>query len=148
MKIILLTHVKGLGQKGDIKEVSEGFYRNRLMGQKVAAIATDSTISHVEAQKEKGFEKLAGIKESALAVRDRLKSVELTLKEKASETGKLYGSLSAKEIVFALKNLANVEIPVHALQLAEPIKQVGTYRVKIKLHSEVQDEIVIHVEHA
>lgn len=146
MKILLLQHVKGLGQKGEIKEVSEGYFRNSLLPKKLASIASDSQLKHVNAQKEKAFEKLQNMKESALSIKSKIHAQVLILKEKASNAGKLYASVSAKELATAIQQQFNVEIPVKSIQMPDHIKQTGEFEIIIDLHKGVQAKITLNVQ--
>lgn len=147
MKVILIAHVKTLGQKGEIKEVSEGYFHNFLNPRKLAVQATDSQVSHVRAQQAKAVEKLEDMKESAASLKSKLEGKELTLTEKASEAGKLYAQVHGKEIVAALLKEFQVQIPEKNI-LAEPIKTTGDFPIKVQLHKDVHATFTLHVRAA
>lgn len=96
MKAILLTHVKNIGQKGEVINVSDGYFQNFLLPKHLAIKATDSQIEHVKNQKEKAVEKLENMKESAMAIKERIDGKSIKIQGKVSESGKLYASLKEK----------------------------------------------------
>ena len=147
MKVILLTHVKNLGQKGEIKEVSDGYFQNFLAPRRWAAPAMTSQVNHIHAQQAKAVERLEGIKESALAIQKKIEGKTLELKEKASEAGKLYASVHTKEIAKALKDQLQVEISEKNIEL-EPIKTTGTFTVLVKLFKDTSATVTLHVRAA
>ncbi len=145
MKVLLLSHIKGLGQKGEVKDVSEGYFLNRLQPQKLATVATQNAVQHMQNQKEKATEKLEMIKESALSIKERLHGKTLEIQERASESGKLYASVSAKEIATALEKQFKVEIPTKNIQMEAQIKEAGLFPLRISLHKEVFADLNVHV---
>lgn len=147
MKIILLAHIKGLGQKGEIKEVSDGYYQNFLAPRKLAAPAVASQVSHIHAQQSKAVERLENMKESAFAVKARLEGKELTLTEKASEAGKLYASVHTKEIAKALREQLQLDVPEKNIEL-DAIKATGDYPVTVKLFKDTSATFTLHVRAA
>lgn len=140
-----MQHVKGLGQKGEIKDVNEGYFRNFLSRQNLAREATSSAVKHINDQKNKAVEKLEGMKESALAVKAKLEGKSITLEEKVSDSGKLYGSVSAKEVAEALKTQLKAVVPAKKLHVPDHIKEVGEYTVKADLHKEVSANFTLNV---
>ncbi|MFA4815563.1 MAG: 50S ribosomal protein L9 [Candidatus Gracilibacteria bacterium] len=145
MKVVLLTHVRNLGQKGEIKEVSTGYYQNFLAPRKLAMPATDSQVSHIRAQQSKATEKLETMKESALSVKAKVDGKTVTLQAKAGETGKLYASLHEKDIAAAMKRDLNVEIPEKQIKLKEAIKALGVYPISVKLYKEISANFQVNV---
>lgn len=146
MKVILLTNVKNLGQKGDVKETSEGYFRNFLFPNKLAILAESKQLTHIQAQKDKALEKLESFKESALSVMERVNNKSLTIKESASENGKLYRSITKKIISEALNQQLKVDIADSKIELMDPIKQIGTYQIKLNLFKGIEAEIILNVE--
>lgn len=145
MKVVLLTHVRNCGQKGEIKEVSDGYYQNFLAPRKLAVPATNSQVNHVRAQQAKATEKLENMKESALAVKEKIQGQTLPLICKASDAGKLYASLHAKDIAQAIKDHLKVEIPEKQIHLEEPIKTLGETTVNIQLYKDVSANLLIRI---
>jgi len=145
MKVVLLVHVKGLGQKGEIKEVSEGYFRNNLAPRRLAAPATGGTVAHVQAQKAKAVEKLENIKESALSLKARLHEQSITLKEKVSESGKLYAGIHEAEVLKAVKEQLKVDLPKDAIKMEHPIKELGEHKIQIRLYKDISATLILHV---
>lgn len=144
MKALLIAHVKGLGQKGDLKEVSDGYFQNFLRPRNLAVPATGGQVKHIHAQQAKAVEKLENLKESALAVKARVEGRELTIQERASEGGKLYAALHLKEVVSALESQLGVQVSEKAISL-DPIKNTGDYTVSLALFKGVQATVHLHV---
>lgn len=142
----MLQDAKNLGKKWDIKEVSNGYARNFLLPKKLVEIATDTTQKKIEKLKEREAlaqkDDLKKTQESADALRG--KEVLISAKEK---DGKLFGSISAKDIAKALKK-NNIIFPVTAIILESPIKEIGEYEIKIKLDHGIETQIKIVIEGA
>lgn len=145
MKVILLNSVPHCGQKGEIKEVSDGYFLNFLSPRKLAAPAIPSLVRHLQAQQAKAKEKLETMKESAESIRAKVEGKTIRLAGKAREGGKLYAAISKKEIAEAISNQLKVEIPEKIIQLAEPIKEVGEFAFELKLHKDIIASLTVHV---
>ncbi|KKR22137.1 MAG: 50S ribosomal protein L9 [Candidatus Moranbacteria bacterium GW2011_GWA2_39_41] len=146
MKIILLQDVKGLGKRGDIKEVSEGYARNFLFVKKLAEIATGSGLKKVEVikSKQKEKEQIDLEKTQELAAQLDGKSITLLVKEKC---GKLFGAVHVKDILKELKK-ENIVLPEKSIILESPIKELGEYEVKVELDHRIEATIAVLVESA
>lgn len=144
MKALLLANVKGLGQKGDVVETNEGYFRNFLMPRKLATTATKTQVAHVNAQKAKAVEKLENMKESAESVKAKIDGKTVEMKEKASDTGKLYAAVSTKEVAGVLKKELKVDVPAKKIEM-DTIKEAGEYKVKVELYKGVKAEITLNV---
>lgn len=145
MKVILLNHVKGLGQKGEVKDVSEGYFRNMLSPRRLAAIANSGTISQIKNQQAKATEKLEAMKESAQSIRTKINGKTVNLSEKVGESGSLYASVSTKEVAAAIKDQLKADIPAKKIAMDDHIKSVGEYKITIKLHKEVSANLTLNV---
>lgn len=145
MKVILLGHVKNVGQKGEIKDVPNGYYQNFLAPRKLAAPATETQVSHVHAQQAKATEKLEMIKESAEAVKAKIEGKSVQIAIKASETGKLYASVHSRDISNAMRDQLKVEIPERNIGVSEAIKTTGDFPIKVKLYKGLEAQIIVHV---
>ncbi len=145
MKVILLKDVKGTGKKGDVVNVSDGYANNYLLKNKFAEPANATNLSLLEAQRSsEAFKKATALKEAKeLAV--RLNATEVTVKVTVGANGKLFGALNAQTIADALKQ-AGVEVDKKKIILDGPIKQVGVYKVAVKLHPEVTAKTTINVQ--
>ncbi len=144
MKVILKEDVKNLGKMGDIVNVAEGYARNFLVPKKLAVEALTENIKALEHQKKIIQEKAKKVKNASKDLSDRISSLTLTIKAKAGEEDKLFGSITSMDIANALKN-EGIEIDRKKISLEEPIKRLGSYTVSIKLHPEVTTQLNITV---
>ncbi len=146
MKVILLADVKALGKKGDVVEVSDGYARNMLLPKKLGVEATDKNKNDLKLQKAHE-EKVAAQKlAEAEAMAGDLDKIKITVTMKAGENGKVFGSVSSKEIAQAAKDQHNVELDKKKIQLEEPIKSFGEFTVPIKLHTKVTGKLHVVVK--
>lgn len=148
MKIILLQDEKKLGKKGDIIEASEGYARNYILPKKIGVEATAKNMNDLKLQKA-NQEKIAQEQlDAAKALAADLESKIVVVKIKAGEGGKTFGSVSSKEIAAALKEQHQIEIDKKKLQLAEALKNFGSYEVTVKLHPQVTGKVTVKVMEA
>lgn len=145
MKVILLADIKALGAKGEIKEVADGYARNYLLPKKLAVEATPGNIRRLEEEKEQRRMKEIKEKGDAVKVAEKLDGLVLTLNAKAGEGGKLFGSITSKEICEELYRRTKIEIDKKKLELPEPIKTMGRRQVKINLYHGVTANIEVEV---
>ncbi len=145
MKIILLQDEKKLGKKGDIIEASEGYARNYILPKKIGVEATAKNMNDLKLQKA-NQERIAQEQlDAAKALAADLESKIVVVKIKAGEGGKTFGSVSSKEIAAALKEQHQIEIDKKKLQLAEALKNFGSYEVTVKLHPQVTGKVTVKV---
>lgn len=145
MKVILHADVKGTGKKGQVLEVADGYARNFLFPKKLAVAATTGNIqdiSHKKALEERRKEKE---KQDAVELANKLNDLLIEVKTKTGEGGRLFGSVTSKEIADALKKQHGVEVDKRKLELKEPIKALGNYEVHVKIHSDVIATLKVHV---
>lgn len=146
MKVILLEDVKSVGKKGELVEVSDGYARNFIFKKKLGIEATPKNLNDLKLKKQNeakvAAENLADAK--AFAEEIETKSVELTIK--AGQGGKAFGSVSTKEIAIAAKEQLGYDLDKKKMQLKEPIKNIGTYMVPIRLHPKVTAELKVIVK--
>lgn len=148
MKIILLQDEKKLGKKGDIIEASEGYARNYILPKKIGVEATAKNMNDLKLQKA-NQERIAQEQlDAAKALATELESKIVVVKIKAGEGGKTFGSVSSKEIAVALKEQHQIEIDKKKLQLAEALKNFGSYEVTVKLHPQVTGKVTVKVTEA
>ena len=145
MKVILQQEVKKLGKKGDIVEVSEGYARNFLLLQKLAMPATATNVNNATQQKASEERKQQRVLDEANLMAAQMSKVEVTIPVKIGEGGKLFGSVTSKDIADALLAQHKVELDKRKIDVKEAIKAVGTYPVSIKLHSEINATIQVHI---
>jgi large subunit ribosomal protein L9 len=143
-EVILMADVKNLGLEGDVVSVSEGYARNYLFPGKLAASVTEVTrrrLSKIRVQRDEARKMQL---DRAREMSGRLAKVSCTIPVKAAENEKLYGSVTPAEIAEALKK-QGIELDKHCLDLETPIKSLGIFDVKVKLHPEVETSIKVWV---
>jgi large subunit ribosomal protein L9 len=145
LKVILTADVEKLGKSGEMKEVAEGYARNFLLPRNMAVPATGGAYrawQHDIASRE---DKRKREREEAEIAAQRISSTTLTLGVKVGEGGKLFGSITAKDIADALAR-RGIEIDRHKVDLDEPLKMLGTYKVAIKVYPGLTPEVTVDVE--
>ena len=145
MKLILREDVENLGKGGELVDVKPGYGRNYLLPRGLAVAANPKNVRELEHQKKIAEAKAAKMKASAEAVAKRLAETPITLKRKVGEQEKLYGSVTALDVVEALA-ARGLQLDRRSIDLAEPIKTVGDFEVPVKLHSEVVGKLKVKVE--
>ena len=145
MKIILLQDEKKLGKKGDIIEASEGYARNYILPKKIGVEATPKNLNELKLHKANEEKKAKELLEQAQALSKDLEQKQVIVKIKAGEGGKTFGSVSTKEIAAGLKEQHGIEVDKKKIQLAENLKNFGTYEVVIKLHPQVAAKLSVKV---
>ncbi|MCL2200441.1 MAG: 50S ribosomal protein L9 [Oscillospiraceae bacterium] len=144
MKVILQADVKGHGKKGELKEVSDGYARNFLLPKKLAVPATPENLSEMKRQDKARQRKLEEDKAAAMQTAARLEEFQVKITAKAgADGGRLFGSVTSKEIAEALAEQHQVVIEKNKIVQDEPIKTFGAYDIKCKLGFEISG--VIHV---
>lgn len=146
MIVILNKDVKGTGKAGDVVKVSDGFARNMLIPKGLATEATQGNIRHLEKQKAIAAEKKAEEKAQAVSQAEKIKEISVVIKTKAGEGGKIFGSITSKDIAEALKNQHKIDVDKKKIQLGTPIKNIGEMTVEIKLYTEVSASLKVIVE--
>jgi len=145
MKVILQADVKGTGKKGQILDVADGYARNFLFPKKLAVEATMGNIQDISHKKALEERRKVKEKEDALQLGNKLNAFQIEVKTKTGEGGRLFGSVTNKEIVDALKKQHGVEVDKRKLDLKDPIKTLGSYQVNVKIHPEVTAKLQVHV---
>lgn len=148
MKIILLQDEKKLGKKGDIIEASEGYARNYILPKKIGVEATPKNMNDLKLQKANEDKKAKELLDAAKALATDLESKQAIVKIKAGEGGKVFGSVSSKEIAAAYKEQHNIELDKKKIVLPESIKNFGTVEVNVKLHPQVTAKLTVKVVEA
>ncbi len=148
MEVILLEDVKSLGKKGDIVKVSDGYARNFILPKKLGVEKTAKSLNELKQQKAAEEKRQQAIFEEAKALAAQIEAGSIMLKMKGGEGGRTFGSVSTKEITSAIKEQLKLEVDKKKLQLAEPIRNFGTYHVPVRLHPKVTAEVTVKVEEA
>lgn len=148
MKIILLQDEKKLGKKGDIIEASEGYARNYILPKKIGVEATPKNMNDLKLKKANESKIAQEQLDAAKALATELESKQVTVKIRAGEGGKAFGSVSSKEIAAAYKEQHNIEVDKKKIQLPESLKSFGSYQVSVKLHPQVTATLTVKVVEA
>lgn len=144
MQVILLQQVPALGQKGDVKNVKDGYARNYLLARKLAAAATPALLARAEEQRKHAEEEKGRMQETYREMAKKLEGVSLSLKAKADEKGTLFGSIDAGMIVAALRK-KKLDIPQEAIQLEKDIKKVGEHEVRLDFGGGVKATVRVEI---
>ena len=145
MIVILNKDVKGTGKAGDIVKVSDGYARNMLIPKGYAKEATEGNVRNLEKQKALAAEKKAEEKAAAQALAEKINAASVTIKTKAGEGGRIFGSITSKDIADALADQKKLTVDKKKIQLDNPIKQTGEMTVDIKLYPEVMAKLKVTV---
>ena len=145
MKVILQADVKGTGKKGQVFEVADGYARNFLFPKKLAIEATTGNIQDITHKKVLEDRRKEKEKEAAVELAAKLNALLIEVKTKTGEGGRLFGSVTSKEIADALKKQHGVEVDKRKLELKDPIKALGNYEVHVKVHPDVIATLKVHV---
>jgi large subunit ribosomal protein L9 len=144
MEVILREDIDNLGNRGDVVKVAPGYARNFLLPKRLAVAATESNKKIVEQERQAHLRKEAKQKSEAEDLSKLLTGVSVTITQKAGENDQLFGSVTAKDVADALAG-KNFTIDRRKVQLDEPIKQLGEYKVPVRLHKDVTAEVTVVV---
>ena len=145
MKVILLENVRKVGSIGEVINVKRGFARNFLISKKKALFASKDNIKEVEKIKNELSKKDQEKKKDAKSIKEKIEKKEYEVKKLATENKELYGSVKPTEIAKILKDLEKIEINPSLMQPVNEIKSLGSFKVVLNLHPEIQSEITIKV---
>lgn len=148
MKVILQQDVQGSGKKGDLVKVSDGYARNYLLKKGLAVEATPQAMAEYEARRQSRQHRAERELEEARELQKKLEGAGVELTAKAGANGKLFGSVTSKEIAEALKRSHGVHIDKRKISLEGDIKQFGTYEAEIRLHAGVTAKVKVSVGEA
>ncbi len=145
MKIVLLENVRKVGSIGEIIDVKRGFARNFLISKKKALFASKENVKEVEKIKQDLSKKDQEKKKKAKNIQEKIQNKEFEVKKLSTENKELYGSVKPTEIAKILQKKEKIEISPSMIQPVKEIKSIGTFKVILNLHSEIQSEISIKV---
>ena len=145
MKVILLADVKGQGKKNEVIEVSDGYGKNFLIPRKLAKPADAQSVNDAKMKENARLYKLETEKKEAQELAEKLKKITVTIKASCGGDGRLYGSVTAKEIAEALKEQFGVEIDKRKIAIDGDIKAFGTYSCEIKLYAGITAKVYVMV---
>ncbi|HBG3097875.1 TPA: 50S ribosomal protein L9 [Staphylococcus aureus] len=144
MKVIFTQYVKGKGKKGEVKEVPVGYANNFLLKKNYAVEATPGNLKQLELQKKRAKQERQQEIEDAKALKETLSNIEVEVSAKTGEGGKLFGSVSTKQIAEALKAQHDIKIDKRKMDLPNGIHSLGYTNVPVKLDKEVEGTIRVH----
>lgn len=146
MKVILQADVKGKGKKGDVKEVSDGYARNFLLPRGLAVEASAANLNTIKGQKEAQAFHKGQERDEALATKEKIDAASVTLTAKAGENGKLFGSITNKDVAEALKMQQHIVVDKKKFHLPDGIKTVGTTEVEVRVYPEISAKLKVIVK--
>ena len=145
MKVILLADVKGQGKKNDVIEVSDGYAKNFLIPRKLAKTADAQSLNDVKVKEAARLYRIETEKKEAQALAEKLKTIEVKVHASSGADGRLYGSITSKDISERLQADHGIAIDKRKIVLSDPIKAYGKYEVEVKLYTEVAGKINVLV---
>lgn len=146
MEVILLEDVKALGKKGELVKVNDGYARNFILKKNLGIEATAKNLNELKLQKANEEKRQKELLEEAQGFAKELSEKTVEVKMKLGEGGKVFGSVSTKEISTAAKEQLGYDIDKKKMHLADPIKSIGTYHVEIKIHPKVTAKLKVNVK--
>lgn len=145
MKVILRADVERVGKKGDILDVADGYARNFLVPKGLAFKASDGAVAQAQAMRRSRDIKDAAERSAAEDVARQLVPKVIAVSARAGGEGRLFGSITAADVVEAVQAQTGIELDRRKVSLEEPIREVGTHRVNVKLHSDVEFPVTVEV---
>ncbi|AZU64765.1 50S ribosomal protein L9 [Neobacillus mesonae] len=146
MKVIFLKDVKGKGKKGEIKNVADGYAQNFLIKQGLAVEATNANLSSLDAQNKKQEKLAAEELAEAKKLKEKLDQTTVELTAKAGEGGRLFGSITTKQVAEELQKKHGIKIDKRKMELADAIRSLGVTKIPVKLHHDVTATLSVHVK--
>lgn len=146
MKVLLTQEVKGLGEPGQVKEVADGYARNYLLPRKLAVPATPAALKELETRQAAEKKRQAKVDEEMRALARKLAEGSVTVRAKVGEGGKLYGSITTSDVAEALEQQMGQTVDRRKIEIEEPIRHVGSYKVPVRLSKNVTATVNLVVE--
>ncbi|MGG3469154.1 50S ribosomal protein L9 [Neobacillus pocheonensis] len=146
MKVIFLKDVKGKGKKGEVKNVADGYAHNFLIKQGLAVEANNASISSLDAQKKKQEKEAAEELAEAKKLKEQIDQITVELTAKAGEGGRLFGSITTKQVAEELQKKHGIKIDKRKMELTDAIRTLGHTKVPVKLHHEVTATLTVSVK--
>lgn len=146
MKVVFLEDVPGTAQVGEVKVVKNGFARNFLLPRGLAAPAVGPALQQAEARAKAEAKRQAALDSEGQRLLERFADVPITVRTRVGEQGRLYGSVTAADIAEELQKLVGGEFDRRKIELAEPIREIGEYRVPVRLTRNVHGTVALTVE--
>lgn len=146
MKVVLIQDVKDVGKAGQVKDVADGFARNYLFPRKLAVPATEAQLKKLAEQQAVKARQQAKAEQEARELGERIAETNLVFKVKVGEQQRLYGSITSGDIAEALSKRVSKEIDKRRVEMHEPIKHLGTFKVPVRLAKDVVPQVTVIVE--
>ena len=146
MKVILKQDIKGVGKKDQIINAADGYARNFLFPKNLAVPADEGNMNNLKAKNESNAFRKDEERKAAIELAAKLEKIVLKIKAKVGDNGKLFGSLTSKEISESLKSEYKIDVDKKKINLKEPIKQIGTTTVQIKLFEGIVANLKVTIE--
>ncbi|WP_053361204.1 50S ribosomal protein L9 [Bacillus sp. FJAT-27251] len=146
MKVIFLKDVKGKGKKGEVKNVADGYAHNFLIKQGLAVEASSAAMSSLSAQKKKEEKQAEEELKQAQELKEKVEKLTVELTAKSGEGGRLFGSITSKQIAEALQKQHKIKIDKRKIELDDAIRALGYTKVPVKLHTDVTATLNVHVK--
>lgn len=146
MKVILVEDMPKLGEVGDVVEVADGYARNYLIPQGIAVLATEGALKQIENLKRQEARRRERLRGDAIAFKEQLDGLTLVFKAKVGETGRLYGSITRSDIAERIEQLTGREVDRRKILLDNPLKELGSFQVPIRLLPDVTAQVTVVVE--
>ena len=146
MKVILLKDVKGTGKKNEVKEVSDGYARNFLLPKKLAVPADNTNMKELNEKNKSKENKAQKEYEAAVELGKKMEELSVVIYSKAGDGGRLFGSITSKDIAEQIKKQHNIEVDKRKITLDEPIRVLGSRFVDIKIHQKVTTRLRVDVK--
>ncbi len=146
MRVILTQDVKGTGKAGEVKDVADGYARNFLIPRKLAVPASAGALRGVEQRQQAESKRAAAEETDARRLADRVSAEPIVVKARVGDQGRLYGSITSADVAEQLSRRLGQPIDKRRIELAEPIRQLGTFQVPIRLHRAVTANLTVDVQ--
>lgn len=145
MRVIFLKDVKGKGKKGEVKEVSVGYAQNFLLKNNMAIEATPGNLRKLEGQQKRVEKDAAGELAEAKILKEQIEKITVEMKAKSGEGGRLFGSITTKQIADALQKSEGIKVDRRKMELPDAIRALGFTNVPIRIHLDVTATLKVHV---
>lgn len=145
MKVILLQDVKGLGKKGALVEVAEGYGRNFLVPRGLATAASEGAVRSLAHEKERERVRAERLRQEAQELGKKLEGIKVAIPARVGEAGRLFGSVTSKDVAEALQRAAGLAIDKRKVEMKDAIKTLGEHKVLVKLHPDVTAQVTVEV---